>query len=210
MKKTIIDPFFYSDSVHLIGAVKDGEAEALILHWLSASDGETTFLGHPSRPFKALYVAPNDTQESLDRKLKSVGIDAARINAVTIDKKNTLAALERAIAKDVEVVVIADVGALINHKLQSHPRVLKLMPGLRALAAKRNLTIIGLTQATKSYVGRERIAGIGLWSSLAGTVVIQDPGSTPDNVKATIIPLNAKPKVIEVSLPPSVAEVDPV
>ena len=75
MKKTIIDPFFYSDSVHLIGAVKDGEAEALILHWLSASDGETTFLGHPSRPFKALYVAPNDTQESLDRKLKSVGID---------------------------------------------------------------------------------------------------------------------------------------
>src|SRR5439155_1564691 len=28
MKKTIIDPFFYSDSVHLIGAVKGGEAES--------------------------------------------------------------------------------------------------------------------------------------------------------------------------------------
>jgi len=75
-----------------------------------------------------------------------------------------------------------------------------MMRGLQMLAKDQNLTIVGIMPASNNYCGRERIDGDGLLPRLASTVVILDPGSTSDKLKATIMPLNRKQETFELSI----------
>ena len=198
--KYIVDPIFPAGRVHLIGASTAVDPQRLILPWLSQSNRDSTFLGYPSRPFKHCYVALEEIQGSLEEKLEKLGFSDT-IRAVAIDQLRplTVEAIAQLIPEDTEVLVIGTIAVLVEDNIESDDLVSTLMYKLQMVASFRNLTIIGVTEATEDYSGRERIAGSALWTNGVGTVVTLDSGSRPDNVTATIKLRNAEPEVVEIT-----------
>jgi len=200
--KYIVDPIFPEGGVHLIGAVLGVAPQRLFLPWLSESDRPTTFLDHPSRPFNHFCVALDETRPSLQRKLHGLGYSAT-VRAVSIHEVRplTVKGMAKLIPQDTEVLLIGDIGPLVEDEFKRDDLASSVMSQLRALAKERNLTIIGSTWATEENTGRERITGSAMWSRLADTVVILDHGSQPNSLAATIMPVNSQPEVVEV-IPP--------
>jgi len=161
--------------------------QRVLLPWLAQSHADGTFLGRPARPFNHFYVALEETQGSLKNKLAAWGFSGT-VRAAAIDQVRplTVEGMVKLIPPDTEVLVIGNIGALIENKLASPQRVLVLIPELRALTGEPNLTVVGITGASKSYGGRERIKGSYVWPHFTDTVVILDPGSQPDTVTAKI------------------------
>ena len=140
------------------------------------------------------------TRLSLKRKLHGLGYSET-IRAVSIYEVRPLTVKGMLIPQDTEVLLIGDIGPLVQDEFDRDDLASSVMSQLRALAKERNLTIIGSTWATEENTGRERITGSAMWSRLADTVVILDPGSQPDSLTATIIPVNSQPEIVEV-IPP--------
>ena len=199
--KYIVNPVFPEGGVHLIGAALGVAPQRLFLPLLSESDRPTTFLGHPARSFRHFYVGLDETRLSLKRKLHGLGYSET-IRAVSIDEVRPLTVKGMLIPQDTEVLLIGDIGPLVQDKFKRDDLASSVTSQLRALAKERNLTIIASTWATKKNTGRARITGSAMWSRLADTVVILDPGSQPDSLTATImLPVNSQPEVVDV-IPP--------
>src|SRR5206468_2042290 len=158
--------------------------------------------------FRHFYVALEETEVSLKNKLATGGFSET-VRAAAIDQVRplTVEGMVKLTPSDTELLVIGNIGALVKNKVASDALVLALLPALRAFAGERK-TIIGITDASKSYGGRERIKGTSIWARYSDTVVILDHGSQPESVTAKIFPVNSKPEVVEVPLPP-LAEVRP-
>src|SRR2546425_11866424 len=116
----IFDNVFPAGRVHLIGASTAVDPQRLILPWLSESNRDSTFLGYPSRPFKHFYLALEEIRVSLEEKLEQLALSDT-IRAVAIDQLRPLTVEEiaRVIPPDTEVLVIGDIGALVEDNLGS-------------------------------------------------------------------------------------------
>ncbi|PYV66546.1 MAG: hypothetical protein DMG96_42030 [Acidobacteria bacterium] len=99
--------------------------QRVLLPWLAQSHADGTFLGRPARPFNHFYVALEETQGSLKNKLAAWGFSGT-VRAAAIDQVRplTVEGMVKLIPPDTEVLVIGNIGALIENKLASPQRVL--------------------------------------------------------------------------------------
>jgi hypothetical protein len=130
------------------------------------------------------------------------GIDPK--NVLFIDagllRSPAVADIDKRIMPETEIVVILNIDALVGYKPRSGQRAVKIMRQLVRVAPARNVAMIGVTQTTEHWNGRQQIAGSNRWNDLARTVVIVDGGSKPGTITASVSGPNQKPQKFELAL----------
>src|SRR5262249_30081082 len=123
------------------------------------------------RPHLIAVSKSVDAKRAVPPILSHAGIDPIKTRFVDATVGGRVADIEEKITPDTEVIVVWNLPALVGYKIRNDRRVLKTMRELQLLAIERKIAVIGVTDATDQYYGRERVAGSVMAIRIATNVV---------------------------------------
>lgn len=193
----LVDVLIPKDENNLLAGPSGAGKTRWLLNQLLLWEKGEDFLGFKSHPVPWIYIAADRSMKSVNRTLKEMGIDPARIkNKIPAwDKSMNESQILDAIQayKGHHLVVWESFGSFVGHP-QNGPRVKEWLLRTSKFCREHDKTILGIVESPKMkpferYANpRQRISGAAAWAHFSETIFLveQEDFDNPNNPDRTL------------------------
>lgn len=180
----LIDVIMPAREIHLLGGSSGAGKSRWLFHSLRQWQAGNPVLGHASHPVPWIYVASDRSLLSVERTLRSMGVDPQEIPVVPAwDKRMSLSAILDAIQESkAKLAVIESFGSFVEPPYNSWS-VKAFLSTIYKVVRQLGITVWGVVESPKMkpyerYENpRQRISGSASWGHFTETIFLVEPAN---------------------------------